>query len=354
MHINRQQLQDDFQEWLDTSEGQELGASGPVVGTIFFFGGIFIGLILSCTIIWTLNGLKCLWWALTLKPFRDENNFDDAQVVIAHGIIMNAKARQSGDNEGPGMVLATFEDESVVTPLELQTLAATIASVYSDGADNEDEQALVPLVEDDTYLGDKATRIPEPWANGRELFTWQCRIDANKAEHHPLGSMLVAFAGHPEKTDYEKVALEQIPWQAVQRCVVFGESEPPPLRPSRSDLTPEKRIAIRKQHRRKGMLKGVLLSAAIILLPLGMWLVINAEARDEAQEVANHPIVVEQLGGIDSASYDFFASSDAGRKTKVYAVSGPKGDGELIVRDPILGAKTVRLRTEHGEWELSD
>jgi hypothetical protein len=353
ININRKQIQQDFEDWLDTPEGAQFGQPGPVLSTILFLGAIVVGVFLIFTIIGVVHGFKSLKWALTLTPFRNHSLCEGAKPVIAHGIIVNSALTSGEETEGPGMVLASFEDETDLPPLYLHKLAGKIAKVYSDGPETPNEKILYPLVEDDDDKGDKAQPVPEPYAKGRRIFTDSTMLDITKSIAGPSGSVLFAFVGKPDTSDYKEVSLHQIPWTVIGRAVKRDGTIPKDY-PSRDPRSPVERKAQRNKVERNRMIKLLSVSVGILLLPVVLLPAMRMIGSSDVDEVRSHPIVMEQIGGIESYSFSVFGSLNAGKNTTVYSVEGPNGEGDLMIWDPLLGGKTVRLRTKDGEWELTD
>lgn len=73
------------------------------------------------------------------------------------------------------------------------------------------------------------------------------------------------------------------------------------------------------------------------------------------QDFANHPIVQEELGGINEVQHSWSGTiNEDGEDDLVFEAKGPKGKGQLIVTEEGFGDEqtSVRLRTSKGEWEL--
>jgi hypothetical protein len=82
---------------------------------------------------------------------------------------------------------------------------------------------------------------------------------------------------------------------------------------------------------------------------------LHEDANKAAHMVRNHPIVIEQLGGIDECKYNFAASLyEGGKRTDVFDVRGPKGTGQLVTFEFFYEFRSIVLRNETGEWELLD
>ncbi len=91
---------------------------------------------------------------------------------------------------------------------------------------------------------------------------------------------------------------------------------------------------------------------------VGVWAILTGmqeDANKAADIVRDHPIVIEQLGGIDKCKYNTGASlNEGGKRTDVFDVRGPKGSGQLVTFEFFYEFRSIILRTEAGEWELLD
>lgn len=80
----------------------------------------------------------------------------------------------------------------------------------------------------------------------------------------------------------------------------------------------------------------------------------ESDAREVAELVRRHPVVIEKLGGIDECRMNFVASLNADTDTNVFEVRGPKGRGRLVASEGFLEYESIKLRMAEGEWELLD
>ena len=229
MHIDRQQLQVSVDEFISTDEGEALFGRSLVANLIVFFGALLIGVFLIATVIGIIWGVKCLFYALTFGPFREPVlEKDNVWPLIAHGVIINAQVGSGERSKGPGMVLATFDDEHAVSPDYLHEVADTIGNVYAGDAEGPDEEVFEDLVADDTYRGERGQLIPEPWARGRQIFVYTSFLSIDKAGVSPDGSALFAFVGDPrqaEEAEFEEFPMAQIPWEVVENAITFDDGE---------------------------------------------------------------------------------------------------------------------------------
>lgn len=71
-------------------------------------------------------------------------------------------------------------------------------------------------------------------------------------------------------------------------------------------------------------------------------------------EYAGHPDVVEQLGGLDRVTPNFWASISDDEYDVVLDVRGPKGTGTIRVSTIFGTVYEAVLRTSAGEWQLEE
>ncbi len=108
---------------------------------------------------------------------------------------------------------------------------------------------------------------------------------------------------------------------------------------------------------RRSPWKMPLIIAGVIAFVVVAVIVIRNGTQEDANRAADlvrqHPIVIEQLGGIDQCSHNFFASlNEGGKRTDVLDVKGPKGSGRLITFELFFKYRSIVLQTDEGEWEL--
>lgn len=88
------------------------------------------------------------------------------------------------------------------------------------------------------------------------------------------------------------------------------------------------------------------------------WFGLNVVAQEVADELRDHPVIQEQLGGIEDIDVDLAASAAKDDNEEfVFKVRGPKGSGTLTARTitDINGNEQVErasLRTANGTFEI--
>lgn len=182
-----------------------------LIMTMFLF---FVGLILLPTIKWTTTGLGLLWGCLTLAPFRTVGNVRSAteslRPLLGHGVIIGPK--------GHACVIGTFSLDNPGVNGWLTQVAAFLGHLYTNGPSSPDQMNLYELVRDDTFQATRRVRLPEPFAQGHEIYLFDVMIDLNQAVTTPSGSALMLFVA----TGQESGAIKQIPWHVAGNAVRIG------------------------------------------------------------------------------------------------------------------------------------
>ena len=90
-----------------------------------------------------------------------------------------------------------------------------------------------------------------------------------------------------------------------------------------------------------------------------MWFSFGQLSTQVTTRYGSDPVVVEQIGGISSCSFNFTASieEDQDGEAFVFDVEGPEGSGQMIIIAPnndINNPESVILRKEGVDHPLSD
>jgi tetratricopeptide (TPR) repeat protein len=81
----------------------------------------------------------------------------------------------------------------------------------------------------------------------------------------------------------------------------------------------------------------------------------DRRAQEVAELVRDHPIILEQLGGLERCEFNLLRDLDEGSRSRdVYEVHGPKGSGVLTVHEFLYQYDSIKLRIGKEEWELLD
>ncbi len=113
------------------------------------------------------------------------------------------------------------------------------------------------------------------------------------------------------------------------------------------------------QHGHRSRLRLSIVGIGILaFVGLGAYVIVTGlqeDANKVAAMVRDHPILIEQLGGIDECRYNYGGSlGEGGKRTDIFDVRGPKGTGQFETYELFFKIRSIILRTESGEWELLD
>ncbi|MBX6316063.1 MAG: hypothetical protein IRY99_24595 [Isosphaeraceae bacterium] len=90
-----------------------------------------------------------------------------------------------------------------------------LGELYVHGPTTADDEPMVKLLRDDIYRRNRRRRVPEPQAEGRELYLFDLQIDEQEIGLGPSGGILVACLA----TRGDDGVIKQIPWAAVDGTV---------------------------------------------------------------------------------------------------------------------------------------
>lgn len=352
--VNRTQISNDFDEWRDTEPGKEHFGMGGAMGAAFFFCLCLVtAIFLICTIIGIMLGFKLLMWTLKLGPIKPDPDWDKLKVVLAPNVIANSGLASGATQVAPALFVATFEDESKVSPLKLVELSNVMAKIYMNGAETRDEQLLLPIVKDDVYSGDKAVRLPERWTGPHDIFAWSAQFTASDAgfiQGVTGEKVYAAFVGVPKASDDSEIDLTQIPWSIVERGVDVQAK--PALQRSRDGFTAQMRQEERRKIHRGQFLRNMAMTALLLVLPFGFFFITAQQGSDAAESVQHSKVFFEKIGDLESCRWSMWGSLNANKGEMVYNVKGTRGKGKLIVYDRILRQKRYWLEIDGRKFEL--
>lgn len=180
-----------------------------------------IGLCMLPTIIWTIAGLKSLWYVLKLEPFEPWWNNPKHKPellvpLICHGVIV-------GPDQTHALALGTFRPPAEYSIDWLARKADFLASVYTrrDAGSGPEHAALWKLLHDDIYHPHRRRRVPEPYAEGLDLLLFDVEVEANQARATPYNTAMFAFVADygDQENRGEKGEIAMIPWYVVNDAV---------------------------------------------------------------------------------------------------------------------------------------
>jgi tetratricopeptide (TPR) repeat protein len=79
----------------------------------------------------------------------------------------------------------------------------------------------------------------------------------------------------------------------------------------------------------------------------------DRRAQEVVELVRDHPIILEQLGGLERCEFNLLRDLNEGSRSRdVYEVHGPKASGVLTVHEFLYQYDSIKLRIGKEEWEL--
>jgi hypothetical protein len=216
IHIDDARLRSNLQAFLRTPAAEPIFEEFDTPWWLCLLGAIILliaGLCMLPTIIWTLNGLEALWSVLKLeqfKPLGDNPRQHPEKLVplIAHGIII-------GPDQKHALALGTFAPSSTYSANWLAAKAAWLGELYSEDEPSPEDKPVWDLLRDDTFHPYRRRRLPEPHAEGKELYLLDVEVHPGEGQETPQGTVLFAFVAEPG----EKGEIAPLPWSATQGAV---------------------------------------------------------------------------------------------------------------------------------------
>jgi hypothetical protein len=178
---------------------------------------LVLGLLMLPTIVWTVDGLKALWSVFSLEPFRlladnTRNHPERLQPLLCCGVII-------GPDQRHGLVVGSFSPTSEYSLDWLAKTAAFLAHTYSSGAEKPEDEPLCALLREDKFHLWRRRRVPEPYANGVELYLFDVEVDLKQGRETPYDAILMVFVGTPG----EKGQIMHLPWRIANAAVSIRE-----------------------------------------------------------------------------------------------------------------------------------
>lgn len=201
-------LERNLQAFLRTPAGSEVRDSFDMPLWLCVFAGMMLfcaGMCLLPTIVWTLAGAQMLWALLRLEFLKPawENGSRKPELLrplIGYGIIIGPSGKYA-------LVVGTFRPNREYSPTQIEELAEFLAGVYSGRNEDPQHAALAELLRDDIHQANRRRRVPEPYAEGLELYLFDVEIDPHKVILTDAGTPLFLFAAEPG----EKGEIAQVP-----------------------------------------------------------------------------------------------------------------------------------------------
>ena len=169
-----------LQAFLRTSYSEEVwetlaagGAEHVAANVLYLIAGVFQ----LFTIIWTWSGIKTIWAVVSGRvssELKKSNVTRDTPEKI-HPLL--AACIIIGPDRKHALGLGTFQATSTYTFNWLAQRAEYFGRLYADGAQHSSEGAMVALLKDDMYEPYRRRAVPEPFAEGVELYLIDIEVD---------------------------------------------------------------------------------------------------------------------------------------------------------------------------------
>ena len=169
-----------LQAFLRTSHSEEVwGILAAGTSEHMIINGLLlvVGFVQLFTILWTWAGIKKIWVVITGKASAGINrgNVTRATPEKIHPLL--AACIIIGPDRKHALGLGTFQPTSTYTFEWLAQKANYFANLYSEGSSDPREQPMVALMKDDMYDDYRRRRVPEPFADGKELYLLDILVD---------------------------------------------------------------------------------------------------------------------------------------------------------------------------------
>lgn len=173
------------------------------------------GLVMLATIVHAVNGVKALWSCVTLAPFRQiPNNVrhrpESIRPLLGHGIIIGPT--------GHALVIGAFSLSEPGISDWLAQVATFLGHLYRDGAKVPDHEGLFRLLRDDKFHSGRRRKLPEPFAQGREVYLFDVLTNIRDGVLTPHDSVAMLFV----TTGVATGQIKQIPWSVAGDAIRFA------------------------------------------------------------------------------------------------------------------------------------
>lgn len=218
MHIDQKQFAKRVTRFMESPESERIWAEleTPIWAGFLHSGLTFaFGAGMLASIIWSREGCRYLYSALTLEAVRDckskaRKNPDLLSSLICHGVITN------GQNN-LGAVVGSL-DESVDHNL-LASIAIRLGEIYSNGPQQQEDHPISAVLKDDRYEPYRRRQVPESFCGIANCYLFDVTLNQSDGAKSDCGSVMYAFVATRDKAQL----IEQIPWSVAAPCLVNGE-----------------------------------------------------------------------------------------------------------------------------------
>ncbi len=179
---------------------------------------VVFGLLALPTIVFTIGGLRFLWSAITLEPFNDlrGKEIDESlRIIVASMVIANQQILTGKVDQGPALLLGTFEADERFSLSIQSELASRLASIYLQGPTDPEEEEVYAILRDDEYRASRRQSVPSSIVGSANILLFDVEFSVRMAKIVNGNSVLVACVVDPR----EKGEIYQLPWSVIDDLV---------------------------------------------------------------------------------------------------------------------------------------
>jgi hypothetical protein len=212
MQLDQSRVQDAFHEFLQSPEGKKwIEEESGLVWLLAILSLVvaFIGLVLVCTVIFIVPGIKMMFGGLKFELVTSDLGVNLKKIgsrhrlMLGHGIIAGPT--------GASLILGSFESSQTE---QLDALAERLANIYTEGSDDPDEAEVLKLLRSDKFHNNRRRRVPDALSNGRELWLFDISLKIEDT-HYANDRIYIACLA----TEGRRGTILQLPWDKVGHVI---------------------------------------------------------------------------------------------------------------------------------------
>jgi hypothetical protein len=214
VRVEQKQFSNRVAAFMKTPQSERIWAEleTPVWAGFILSGVTFaFGMVMLVSIIWSREGCRYLYSALTLEAVRScksqaRTNPDLLSSLICHGVITNPRNNLAA-------VLGSMDP--AVDHNRLASVAIQLGEIYSSGSQYPKNPEIEAILREDAYRPYRRRLIPESYCGMANCYLFDVTlnpVDGAKSDH---GSVTYAFVATSDKAQL----IEQIPWSIAAPCV---------------------------------------------------------------------------------------------------------------------------------------
>ena len=216
MRVDQKQLSQRVTAFMKTPQSEKIWAEleAPIWAGFLLSGLTFaIGFVMLVSIIWSREGCRYLYSALTLEAVRGcrsqaRKNPDLLSSLICHGVITNPQINL-------GAVLGSLGE--AVDHNRLASLAVQLGQIYRSGSNDPKHQEVLTILRDDTYVPYRRRIVPESFCGMPDCYLFDIALNPADGAKSDRGSVMYACVATNDKAQL----IEQIPWSVAAPCVAL-------------------------------------------------------------------------------------------------------------------------------------